>query len=155
MNSTDCKILHLLQTDGRKSYDKIGKAVGLSISAVNERIKKMQKQGIILGWNINVCPKKIGLDVLAFVLILLGKDEAPFLTEIAKIPEILECHHVTGEWSYILKVRTNTISNFELLLGKKIKKLPGILRTHTLIALSSPLERTTLPLNISNFTPKK
>lgn len=148
MDDIDKKILAILQVEGRTSCDKIGTVVGLSVSAVNERIKRLQKQGILMGWGAHISPQKIGLDVLSFVQILLGKssDEKGFLSEITKIPEILECHHITGEWSYLIKVRCKTINHFEHVLGEKIKPISGILRTHTLIALSSPLERTILPL---------
>ena len=148
MDAIDKTIISLLQAEGRTSCEKISSIVGLSISAVNERIKRLQKQGVITGWGANICPQKIGLDILSFVQVLLGErcDEKGFLNEIDKIPEILECHHITGEWSYLLKVRCRNITHFETILGEKLKPIPGILRTHTLIALSSPLERTILPL---------
>lgn len=149
MDAIDKKIISLLQVEGRTSCEKISSVVGLSISAVNERIKKLQKQEIIIGWGAHICPQKVGFDVLSFIQILLGKnvlDEKSFLIDIAKIPEVLECHHITGEWSYLLKMRCRTIGHLENILGEKIKQIPGILRTHTLIALSSPLERATLPL---------
>lgn len=151
MDAIDKTIVSLLQAEGRTSCEKISSIVGLSVSAVNERIKRLQKQGIITGWGANICPQKVGLDVLSFVQVLLGErcDEERFLAEIAKIPEILECHHITGEWSYLLKVRCRNINHFETVLGEKLKPIPGILRTHTLIALSSPLERTILPLELN------
>jgi len=146
----DNTIISLLQVEGRTSCEKISSIVGLSVSAVNERIKKLQKQGVITGWGANICPQKVGLEVLSFVQVLLGEkcDEKSFLSEIAKIREILECHHITGEWSYLLKIRCRNINHFETVLGKKLKLIPGILRTHTLIALSTPLERTILPLEL-------
>ena len=150
MDVTDKKIIAFLQAEGRTSCDKISSVVGLSVSAVNERIKRLQKQEIIIGWGAHICPKKMGLDILSFVQILLGEksDENKFLTEIKKITEVLECHHITGEWSYLIKVRCRNINHFEHVLGEKLKPIPGILRTHTIIALSSPLERTTLPLEL-------
>lgn len=149
MDAIDLKLLSLLQIEGRIPHEKLGEVVGLSVSAVNERIKKLQKQGIVLGWEARINPKKVGLDVLAFIHILLGErvDEGLFLKEIEKIPEVLECHHITGEWSYLMKIRCKNISHFEHLLGVRIKGVPGVLRTQTVIALSSPLERTSLPLD--------
>jgi Lrp/AsnC family leucine-responsive transcriptional regulator len=148
MDPIDKKILSVLQTESRTSCDKISSVVGLSVSAVNERIKRLQKQQIILNWGVHICPKKIGLDILSFVSILLGEksDEKKFINEISKIPEVLECHHITGEWSYLIKIRCKNIHHLEQILGERIKPIPGILRTHTTIALSSPLERTVLPL---------
>lgn len=150
MDIIDNTIISLLQVEGRTSCEKLSSIVGLSVSAVNERIKKLQKQGVITGWGANICPQKVGLEVLSFVQVLLGEkcDEKSFLSEIAKIREILECHHITGEWSYLLKIRCRNINHFETVLGKKLKSIPGILRTHTLIALSTPLERTILPLEL-------
>lgn len=150
MDAIDKTIVSLLQAEGRTSCDKISSIVGLSVSAVNERIKRLQKQGVITGWGANICPQKVGLDVLSFVQVLLGErcDEKVFLAEIIKISEILECHHITGEWSYLLKIRCKNIHHFETVLGEKLKPIPGILRTHTLIALSTPLERTILPLEV-------
>lgn len=150
MDDIDKKIISFLQAEGRMSCEKMSSMVGLSVSAINERIKRLQKQEIILGWGAHISPQKIGLDILSFVQLLLGeKSEKGFLKEIKKIPEVLECHHITGEWSYLLKVRCRNIHHFEQVLGEKIKSIPGILRTHTLIALSSPLERTILPLEVS------
>ena len=150
MDDIDKKIVSLLQVEGRISCEKIGSTIGLSVSAANERIKKLQKQGIITGWGAQISPQKMGFDILSFVQILLGENnnENSFLENIVKIPEVLECHHITGEWSYLIKLRCKNIHHFEQVLGKKIKPIPGILRTHTLIALSSPLERTILPLEL-------
>jgi Lrp/AsnC family transcriptional regulator, leucine-responsive regulatory protein len=151
VDDIDRKIISFLQVEGRISCEKIGSTIGLSVSAVNERIKKLQRQGIITGWGAQISPQKMGFDILSFVQILLGENsnENTFLTRIDKIPEVLECHHITGEWSYLIKVRCKNIHHFEEVLGEKIKPIPGILRTHTLIALSSPLERTILPLELT------
>mgnify|MGYP003442185545 CR=1 FL=1 len=70
---------------------------------------------------------------------------AAFRAAIAKIPEGLEAHHVTGEWSYLLQVRTASVATLETLLGRKIKVIPGITRSLTSIALSSPKETTVVP----------
>lgn len=148
MDKTDKMIVSQLQIEGRTSCERLSSIVGLSVSAVNERIKRLQKQGVITGWGAHICPKEVGLDILSFVQVLLGEksDELKFLNEIEKIPEILECHHITGEWSYLLKIRCRNIGHFETVLGSKLKPIPGVLRSHTFIVLSSPLERTILPL---------
>lgn len=151
MDDIDNKIISFLQVEGRISCEKIGSAIGLSVSAVNERIKKLQRLGVITGWGAQISPQKMGFDILSFIQILLGETghESCFLERIANVPEVLECHHITGEWSYLIKIRCRNIPHFEQVLGEKIKPIPGILRTHTLIALSSPLERTVLPLELS------
>lgn len=150
MDVIDKKILSLLQADGRKSCDKISTVVGLSVSAVNERIKRLQKQKVILGYQAHISPEKMGLLVTAFIKILLKEpsDKAAFLNELKKQMEVIECHHVTGEWTYLLKTRCKNNSHLETLLTDKIKGIPGVVRTETLIALSSPLEKASLPLDL-------
>ena len=148
MDSIDRKLINILQKDGQISHEKLGHAVGLSVSAVNERVKKLQKQGIITGWHAAISPQKVGFDVLAFLYVLLGEksDERTFLQEVQKIKEVLEYHHITGEWSYLLKVRCKNIQHLESVLGDKIKRLSAVVRTHTVIALSTQLERNELPV---------
>lgn len=147
MDLVDKKLLFLLQEDGRTSCDSLSTEVGLSVSAVSERIKKLQKHKIITGWEARINPKKVGLELLAFVEIAIDGqvNTRLFLEQMEAIPEILECHHMTGGWSYLLKVRCKNTDHFENVLTK-IKTATGVSRTHTSIALSSPVDRTKLPM---------
>lgn len=128
--------------DGRASYGDYGAAVGLSVSAINERLKKLQAQGIIRRWGAQIDAKAIGLEVLAFIYVQLDRPnhERDFRKVVLDFPEVEECHHVTGEWSYLMKVRTRTISELEHLISEKIKASEGLVRTQTVIVLSSPKE---------------
>ncbi len=148
MDRVDQQLIALVQDDAQISHEKLGKVVGLSVSAVGERLKKLQKRGVILGWRAEICPQKAGFSVLAFLYVLLSErsDEQEFLKGVEKIPEVLECHHITGDWSYLLKIRCKDVQHLEAVLGEKVKKLSSVVRTHTMIALSSPLERSTLPI---------
>lgn len=148
MDEIDRKILARIQSDGRASYVEIGTAVGLSVSAVNDRIRKLTAQGVITGWGARVAPRAVGLDILAFVQVLLERPEhdTGFRAAIAALPAVQECHHVTGEWSYLLKLRVADTAALERFLGESLKTLPGIVRSHTVIALSSPKETPLLPL---------
>lgn len=150
MDDFDRKIITLLQEDGRLAQTSIAASVGLSVSAVNERVRRLLDEEVITIRAI-ANPKAVGCEVLAFVMILLGRpdDDAPFRSAIAKIPEVLEAHHVTGEWSYLLKVRTPSVATLETLLGRRIKAIPGITRSLTSIALSSPKETTVVPVRVS------
>jgi Lrp/AsnC family leucine-responsive transcriptional regulator len=150
MDDSDRKIVTLLQEDGRLAQTAIAASVGLSVSAVNERVRRLLQEEVITIRAI-ADPKAVGCEVLAFVMILLGRpeDDGPFRAAIAKIPEVLEAHHVTGEWSYLLKVRTASVATLETLLGRKIKVIPGITRSLTSIALSSPKETTVVPTRAS------
>lgn len=148
MDYHDRKILAHIQAFARSSYAEIGAAVGLSVSAVNERLKKLERQGVIAGWTAMLDPRAVGCDVLAFVHVLIERPEheAAFLDMIWKEPAIQECHHVASEWSYLLKVRAPSLLALEDLVARRIKALPGIPRTQTVIALSSAKETSALPL---------
>ncbi|MFO1451487.1 MAG: Lrp/AsnC family transcriptional regulator [Opitutaceae bacterium] len=149
MDDFDRKIIGLLQEDGRLAQTSIATSVGLSVSAVNERVRRLLDEEVITIRAI-ADPKAVGCEVLAFVMILLGRpdDDGPFRSAIARIPEVLEAHHVTGEWSYLLKVRTPSVSTLEHLLGRRIKGIPGVTRSLTSIALSSPKETTVVPIRM-------
>lgn len=148
MDDTDRKIIAFVQENGRASYAEIGAAAGLSVSAANDRLRKLQASGAIRRWTAEIDPLSAGLGILAFVHVLLERPEhsAPFLERVAGLPEIQECHHVTGEWNYLLKVRTGTMPDLERLLTEGLKALPGVVRSHTAIALSSPKESALLPM---------
>lgn len=148
MDEFDRKIVAFIQADGRGSYAEIGKAAGLSISAVNERLKKLERQGVIIGWTARVDPRAVGCGILAFVYVMIERpeQEPAFLDLVRQEPAIQECHHVTGDWSYLLKVRVADMAALERLLAQQIKALPGIPRTQTIIALSSAKEQTAVPL---------
>jgi Lrp/AsnC family leucine-responsive transcriptional regulator len=147
MDEIDRKIIGLLQQDGRLAQTAVAASVGLSLSAVNERVRRLTETGALSFRGI-ADPEAAGLEVLAFIMILLGhpQDDAPFRQAMQAVPEVLEVHHVTGDWSYLLKVRTRTNRALESLISSKIKAVPGVQRSQTLIALSSPKETTLLPL---------
>ena len=149
MDGIDRKIMAAVQTEGRASYAEIGATVGLSVSAVNERLKKLQASGAITGWTARINPAAVDLGILAFVQVLLDRPEhdAPFRQGLMTCAAVQECHHVTGEWSYLLKVRVRDTAALERFLSGKLKMLPGILRSHTVIALSSVKETSDLPLD--------
>ena len=148
MDQKDKKLLQHIQQDARLSHSRLGRLVGLSTSAVNERLRKMKKQGVLKNYVAVLEPAAVGLDVCAFIQVLLRKpeDEEGFLERIRDLPEVLECHHVTGQFSYLLKVRAPNVSHLELLLRDALKTVSGVTRTETLIVLSSPKETTELAL---------
>ena len=146
MDEVDQQLLALVQQDGRRPYAELAAEVGLSVSAVNERLRRLRARGVVRGVVALLEPRAVGLPVLAFVQILLDRPEheAAFRAGIVACPEVLECHHVTGEWSYLVKVRARDTAHLEAVLATGIKALPGVVRTQTVIALSSPKETTVL-----------
>ena len=146
LDETDHRLLALLQKDDRLSLADLGKHIGLSPSSVNERIKRLVVRGVITGFHAHAAPDALGLDLLAFVFVGWSdpEAEAPFLARVAASPAVLECHHVTGTWNYLMKVRLPNTRELERFLGDVVKPVQGVQRTETIIALSSTKETTAL-----------
>jgi Lrp/AsnC family leucine-responsive transcriptional regulator len=153
LDDIDRRLLALLQANGRMSYAEMAKAVGLAVSSVNERVRKLTERGVISGVHVAVAPEALGLDLLAFVFVgwTDPATEAPFLVRARAEPAILECHHVTGAWNYLMKVRTHTTRDLEAFLGAIVKAVPGVQRTETIIVLSSAKETAQLPTTRPNW----
>lgn len=147
MDRTDHIILERLQADGSLTYAEIGLAAGLSASAVNDRLKRLRNDGVIRRMTAEVDPSALGLQLLAFVLVAVNEPagEAAFRNAMKTAPEVLECHHLTGDFSYLLKLRLRDTAHLEQFLMNRLKPLAGVARTHTLIALSSVKETHILP----------
>lgn len=140
MDELDQKIIDLLSSDARRSLADIGGIVGLSPSSVNERIRRMTGAGVIRRFTVDVDPVALGLETLVFVWIALREDadEPAFRRHANSDPAILECHHVTGAWSYLAKLRVASMSEVEgFLADLKARKFIG--RSETVFALSSPM----------------
>lgn len=148
MDETDKKIAALLQEDCFISQAEIAKAVGRVASSVNERMRKLKEDGIVRGYRADLDPERAGFPILAFVSVLIddSKNAAAFPKSAVKIGEVLECHHVTGEWNFILKVRARSTADLENILTGRIKKLRGVTRTNTAIVLVPHKETHALPL---------
>lgn len=148
LDETDLVLLSLLQRDGRTPLADLAKSVGLAVSTVNDRVRKLAERGTITGVHARVDPEALGLDLLAMVFVGWSDPavEPRLLARVAAEPAILECHHVTGQWNYLLKVRLANTRVLEAFLAKVIKSIKGIERTETLIVLSSPKEISELPV---------
>ena len=140
MEKTDREILRLLAADGRMSYTDLGKATGLSTSAVHQRVKRLEKSGVISGYHARVDLAALGLELTAFISIrpidVAHPDNYPDL--LAEISEIDSCWSVAGSESYILKVRTTTPAALEDLLAR-VRSVANV-STRTTVVLSTPYE---------------
>lgn len=146
MDDIDRTILSLLAADSRRALADIGAIVDLSPSAVNERIRRLVASGTICRFAIEADPAALGLPLLAFVWIALREaaDEAAFRAHAARDPAILECHHVTGPWAYLIKLRTADMAGIEAFLaGLKVAGFLG--RSETVLALSSAVAGAYVP----------
>ena len=142
MDSIDTKLLSLLQEDSKLSYAELGRSVGLAVSTVNDRLKKLHQGGAIRHYAAVLEPKAVGLDTCAFVEVLMSgpRHESAFISAMAELPQVQECHCVTGSFSYLLKVRVTDASQLEAFLRERIKSIEGVARTQTMIALSTSKE---------------
>lgn len=142
LDKTDHKLISLLQEDSSLTVAELSKSVGVPASTLNDRIKRLQKQGIIGGFHARLDPDALGLNLLAFMLVAWNdpKVEAVFLKRVKASAAVLECHHVTGSWNYLLKVRVSTPRDLEQFLAETVKSVSGVERTETIIVLSSAKE---------------
>lgn len=146
MDELDRKIVMCLGEDARRSLADIGGEVGLSTSAVNERIKRLVAGGVVRRFTIDADADALGLPVTAFVFIGLAADadEMVFRAVAADHPAIVECQHVTGSWNYLIKIRVASLHAVEAFLGD-LKGRRLIARSETMIALSSVVEPSFSP----------
>lgn len=135
------QIILALQQDARLSFAELGRRVGLSLPAVAERVRRLEEAGIITGYRAEIDPGKIGLTMTVFIRLSTTGSQYPALIElIQQLPEVMECHHLTGADSFIMKVVVGSIAHLE----KLITRLSTFGPTTTSIVLSSPLKRRAL-----------
>lgn len=137
LDQIDKHIIERLQVDGRQTTSELAHDVGMSVPAVAERVRKLHESGVIRRFTADVDPKKIGMDVGAYIT-LISESSAHYDEVIRRAqaqPEVLEIMSVTGEGSHMLLVRTENTSTLENLLGQ-IQSWPGVTRTETRIILS-------------------
>ena len=147
MDEKDKLILTLLQKDGRMTASEMAEKVDLSVPAVTERIRKLTEGGVLKDFRAVLDAKKVGYDVTAYILLDMSSSSSygDMVQYAQDNDEVLECHSITGEGSHILKVRTHDTSSLESLL-RDIQSWPGVIRTHTMIVMSTFKEATCLKL---------
>jgi Lrp/AsnC family transcriptional regulator, leucine-responsive regulatory protein len=136
IDETDWRVLEELQEDGRLTFTELGRRVSLTAPAVAERVRRLEESGLISGFRAHLDPARVGYPIIAFVTWTAAGPDCAHLGEVAKeIPEILECHRITGETSYILKVAARSVQHLEQL----IDRLMPYGSTITSLVLSSPV----------------
>lgn len=149
IDKTDTKLLDIVQKDSRLSNAALAKRVGLTKTAVFERIRKLEAAGIIRGYETRLDPKRIRKGLVAFIFV---RTEEPFASQatgkaLARIPEVLEVHNMAGEDCYLVKVRAEDTDALGKLLREKFGKIKSIRSTRTTIALDTLKETTYIPLD--------
>jgi Lrp/AsnC family leucine-responsive transcriptional regulator len=146
IDETDVQIINMLAENARVSYADIAKAVGMKSPSVIDRIKWLESERIITGYTAQINYKKLGYDILAFIGIFIDNADniAEFEHHLKKLGnEVIGCHHVTGEYTMLLKV---IVENTEALsrLIKRLRNTPGVTKTNTILVFSTITERTRL-----------
>lgn len=142
LDEIDRQILALMQENCRLPLAKIGEKVGLSAPSVMERVKKLEDGGIITAYRAIVNARLLGKDITAFIGVSTGHPHAidTFEREIDSLDDVLECHHVTGTHTLILKAKTRNTSSLEELISR-VRSIEGVVRTETMVVLSTHTER--------------
>lgn len=148
LDSLDSKAISLLMRQGRMTWTELGNALGLSAPAAADRVRRLEERGILRGFAAIGDPESLGCGLGAFIAVTLEKSEhrEPFLLRIKENTTVLECHHLSGDDDYLLKVRTEDIRSLERLIGEELKGIPGVLRTRTTVILATEKETPVLPL---------
>lgn len=151
-DAIDLQIITVLQEHGRIPLTKLAEQVGLSAPSVIERVKKLEDGGIITGYHASVDARMLGKDVTAFIGVSIGHPRTLGMFErtIAQLDDVLECHHITGEHTVLLKVKTHNTASLEQLI-RTIRLIDGVMRTETMVVLSTHTERT--QISVTNEEP--
>jgi Lrp/AsnC family leucine-responsive transcriptional regulator len=140
----------LVQRDGKLAQAEIAKRVGLSTAAVNERLKKLERAGVIRRYAALVDPAAVGAALTAFVEVFIEhpRHETTFIERMLGLDEVQECHYVTGEFSLLLKIRVRDVEALQALLLHRLNCLEGVRQTRTLIVLSTLKEECLVPIEV-------
>jgi Lrp/AsnC family leucine-responsive transcriptional regulator len=139
LDTIDYKLIDLLQQNARMTQMEMASAVGLSQPAVAERMRKLEQERVIQGYAARVNARKLGKDISAFIGVSIEhpRYNAGFAKKILALPDVLECHRVTGSDSYLLKVVTENTESLDRLISDLLRVIPGVTRTLTSIVTSS------------------
>ena len=143
IDGIDKKILRALMEDARTPILEIARHVGISGTAIHQRLRKLEKSGLISGSKFVINPKILGYTTMAFIGIYLDKamSNPEAVKQLKKIPEVLECHYTTGNWSVFIKILCKDNAHLMHLLNKEIQSISGVSRTETFISLDQQIDR--------------
>lgn len=149
LDEVDVQLLSLLQKDGRMTNADLAKSVGLSPPSVLQRVRTLEKLGLIRGYFALLDYERLGLRITALAMISLSlHQEQPierFRKAVQAIPEVLECYHVSGEFDFLLKIVVKDIRSYEMLIREKLSKIKGISQIRTSFVLSTPKFTNQIP----------
>lgn len=144
MDALDQKILTALQKDSRISMARLSEQVGLSLSACHRRVKLLEANGIIAGYTVRVDRTALNLEIQVFIEVKLTSqrkdDITAFENAIERMPEVLECHLISGEFDYLIRLITKNTAAYESLYRNRLSQIPSVSQMKTLLSLSTVKE---------------
>lgn len=152
IDQTDQKILSFLVKNARMPFLEIARECGVSGAAIHQRVKRLEANGVITGSRLLVKPQAIGLNICAFISISLSEADKynVVVAHLKKIPEVVECHFVTGKYALLVKIYCFDNDHLMEILLNTIQKIPYILSTETMIALDEAIDRQVWVKDYSN-----
>ena len=143
IDGIDKEILRDLMEDARKPILQIANKIGISGAAIHQRLRKLEQSEVISGSKLTINSKVLGYNTMAFVGIYLDKAarNSEAVKDLKKIPEVLECHYTTGNWSILIKIICRDNEHLMHLLNTKIQAIEGVSRTETFISLDQQIDR--------------
>lgn len=143
IDSIDKTVLNYLMEDARKPILEIARNIGISGAAIHQRLRKLEKAGLIEGSKLMINPRVLGYTTQAFVGVYLDKavSNPQAVKKLKEIPEVIECHYTTGNWSIFLKILCKNNEHLMDVLNKDIQAIDGVSRTETFISLDQQIQR--------------
>lgn len=146
LDAIDLKLLNLLQQDAKMKHKELAAALGLTITPIYERIKRLEKAGVIKQYATLLDPVKIGKELICFSMVTLEKHSQAYLKEfeakVMQIAEVMECYHLAGEYDYILKVVVKDMNQYQQFIVDKLSAINNVGQVQSSFALST-LKATT------------
>ncbi|GEB76586.1 MULTISPECIES: Lrp/AsnC family transcriptional regulator [Sporolactobacillus] len=153
MDKLDMRLLQSLMKNGRATWSDLAAEIEMSSPAVAERVRRLEDKGVIRTYEAVLDPELVGNTCTAFVAVTLEQmdQRAAFLALIDTLLEVQECHHIAGDYDYLVKIRARNTKDLDRLISSELKRLPG-LRTRTTIVMNSLKETTQLPIHSERFS---
>ncbi|GGP23668.1 Lrp/AsnC ligand binding domain-containing protein [Silvimonas iriomotensis] len=150
LDRVDYKILRLLQANARMPITELAERVGLTATPCAERVKRLEETNVITGYHARLNPQLLEAPLLVFVELKLGRKSGEvfddFRRSVASIPEVLECHLISGDFDYLLKARLPDMSHYRRLLGDILLRLPSAAESRSYVVMEEVKETLALPL---------
>jgi len=151
LDRIDLKILDILQRDGRVSITDLAERISLSATPCSERVKRLEREGVITGYHARVNPAALGRNLLVFLEIKLSAKSGDMFDKVKQellyVPEVMECHLVSGDFDYLVKARLTEMNEYRRLLGEILKRLPASAESRSYVVMEEIKETLFLPTN--------